>query len=390
MMMMAPTTGIPPAAPVTASPTAAGLATAPATTGPATARQPATAAAAAGAAAAARPPMTSTAPAPPRPGGGRRRAGAPAATAATPPPQSRSPWSAPPGSPAPPRLTDLTVPLATLLGPPTRPGESHGFGPLDPALCRALAALAAASPCTTCCVTVTDPDGHATGHGCLTAGRRRAPLPGAPDPPLTALPARLNLTITAARLTTLLPPAGQPRPPGQPPPAPTRLADRLGAGEKPRPRPARPARRPALVRHLDHHLAQRPAVPGPRRARPHPRLRPPPRITRLPAQRHAPPPGPDPRRRVHPADLLPPRQRLRLRARHPLRPGRPDVRLQRRGKKPRLVESAWGAVPGLLPGRFPRPLSEPAVRLSTQRALHDCCRQAVSAGVQGTGIVLWR
>jgi hypothetical protein len=135
-----------------------------------------------------------------------------------PPPRSRSPWSTPPGSPAPPRLTDLTVPLATLLGPLRRPGESHGFGPLDPALARALAALAAASPHTTCCVTVTDPDGHATGHGCLTAGRRRAPLPGAPDPPLTALPARLNLTITAARLTSLLHPAGQPRPPGQPPP----------------------------------------------------------------------------------------------------------------------------------------------------------------------------
>jgi hypothetical protein len=135
-----------------------------------------------------------------------------------PPPQSRSPWSTPPGSPPPPKLTDLTVPLATLLGPRTRPGESHGFGPLDPALCRALAALAAASPHTTACVTVTDLDGHAIGHGCLTSGRRRAPLPGAPDPPLTALPARLNLTITATRLTRLLQQEGRPRPPGQPPP----------------------------------------------------------------------------------------------------------------------------------------------------------------------------
>ena len=133
-------------------------------------------------------------------------------------PQSRSPWSTPPGSPAPPTLTDLTVPLATLLGPPRRPGESHGFGPLDPALGRALAALAAASPHTTACVTVTDPDGHATGHGCLTTGRRRAPLTGAPDPPLTALPARLNLTITATRLTRLLQQAGHSRPQGQPPP----------------------------------------------------------------------------------------------------------------------------------------------------------------------------
>ena len=135
-----------------------------------------------------------------------------------PPPQSRSPWSVPPGSPAPPRLTDLTIPLATLLGPPRRPGESHGFGPLDPALCRALAALAAASPRTTACVTVTDHNGYAIGHGCLTTGRRRAPLPGAPDPPLTALPARLNLTVTATRLAKLLQLAGQSRPPGPPPP----------------------------------------------------------------------------------------------------------------------------------------------------------------------------
>jgi hypothetical protein len=39
-----------------------------------------------------------------------------------------------------------------------------------------------------------------------------------------------------------------------------------------------------------------------------------------------------------------------------------------------LVESAWGAVPGLLPVRFPRPLAEPAVPISRQRALHGVCR----------------
>jgi hypothetical protein len=45
-----------------------------------------------------------------------------------------------------------------------------------------------------------------------------------------------------------------------------------------------------------------------------------------------------------------------------------------------VVESAWGAVPALLPVRFPRPLAEPGVRLSTHPALHDqllgsaCCR----------------
>src|SRR5215470_2108730 len=38
-----------------------------------------------------------------------------------------------------------------------------------------------------------------------------------------------------------------------------------------------------------------------------------------------------------------------------------------------VVESAWGAVPGLPRVRFPRPLAEPAVRLSTQRALRGSC-----------------
>jgi hypothetical protein len=55
-----------------------------------------------------------------------------------------------------------------------------------------------------------------------------------------------------------------------------------------------------------------------------------------------------------------------------------------------LVESAWGAVPMLPSVRFPRPLAEPAVRVSTQRALHGVCRQAGFAAVQGLGIVLPR
>jgi Domain of unknown function (DUF222) len=144
----------------------------------------------------------------------RPDAGRPDEGQSSPPaPPSSSPWSAPPSSPAPPKPIDLIIPLATLLGPPRRPGESHGFGPLDPALSRALAALAAASPHTSACVTVTDQNGYAVGHGCLRTGRRRAQLPGAPAPPLTALPAALNLTITATRLAELLQPPGQPRPP---------------------------------------------------------------------------------------------------------------------------------------------------------------------------------
>src|SRR6185437_2148204 len=108
---------------------------------------------------------------------------------------------------SPPQLADLVVPLATLLGLAERPGEGHGLGPLDPALCRELALAAVSSPYSRLCVTVTDPDGVAIGHGCARAGRR-AKRPDA-DRPL-GLPARLNLTITAARLAELAATTGPP------------------------------------------------------------------------------------------------------------------------------------------------------------------------------------
>ncbi len=87
------------------------------------------------------------------------------------------------------RIT-LTIPLATLLGLADRPAEIPGIGPIDPALARDLANAAAANPKTTWCVTVTDQDGHAIGHGCARPGpkshaRRRGKPgpPGGPDPP---------------------------------------------------------------------------------------------------------------------------------------------------------------------------------------------------------------
>jgi len=61
---------------------------------------------------------------------------------------------------------NLTIPLATLLGLAERPGEIPGIGPIDPDLARDLARAAAQNPKTTWCVTVTDQDGHAVGHGC--------------------------------------------------------------------------------------------------------------------------------------------------------------------------------------------------------------------------------
>jgi uncharacterized protein DUF222 len=75
----------------------------------------------------------------------------------------------------------LTIPEATLNGRADRPGELGGIGPIDPDLARDLAAAAARNPRSTWCVTVTDKDGHAVGHGCARPPRRRKP--GGHDPP---------------------------------------------------------------------------------------------------------------------------------------------------------------------------------------------------------------
>ena len=90
------------------------------------------------------------------------------------------------------RIT-LTIPLATLLGLADRPAEIGGIGPVDPALARDLARAATANPATTWCVTVTDQDGHAIGHGCARsesqshrkerAKRRKPGPPDGRDPP---------------------------------------------------------------------------------------------------------------------------------------------------------------------------------------------------------------
>jgi hypothetical protein len=80
----------------------------------------------------------------------------------------------------------LTVPLATVTGLADRPGELGGIGPVDPWLARDLAAAAARNPKTTWCVTVTDPDGHAVGHGCARpepGSHRKRAGPGPPGPP---------------------------------------------------------------------------------------------------------------------------------------------------------------------------------------------------------------
>jgi hypothetical protein len=73
----------------------------------------------------------------------------------------------------------LTVPLVTLAGLADRPGELGGIGPVDPWLARNLAEAAARNPKTTWCVTVTDEQGHAVGHGCARPEPKcRRPRPG--------------------------------------------------------------------------------------------------------------------------------------------------------------------------------------------------------------------
>jgi hypothetical protein len=77
----------------------------------------------------------------------------------------------------------LTAPLVTLTDLVGRPGELSGLGPVDPWLVRDLAVAAAQNPKTTWCVTVTDKDGHAVGHGCARPepkGHRKRAGPGPP------------------------------------------------------------------------------------------------------------------------------------------------------------------------------------------------------------------
>ena len=125
-----------------------------------------------------------------RPGASLPAASLPAASlpAASLPAASRPGASGQPGGPGPApagfagRVT-LTVPLATLSGLADRPGELAGLGPVDPWLARDLAGAAARNPKTTWCVTVTDEQGHAVGHGCARPGPKNHRERAGPGPP---------------------------------------------------------------------------------------------------------------------------------------------------------------------------------------------------------------
>ncbi|MGH3294003.1 MAG: hypothetical protein ACRDP7_19565 [Trebonia sp.] len=112
-------------------------------------------------------------------------------------------------------MPEVTVPLVTLQGQAARAGENRLLGPLDPAMARDLAAAAGRSPHSRWELTIVDDHGYATGHGTARPprGRQQHPPPGLSG---YALPARINITLTATRLRKLAAQPAEPRP-GAPP-----------------------------------------------------------------------------------------------------------------------------------------------------------------------------
>jgi hypothetical protein len=76
----------------------------------------------------------------------------------------------------------MTLPLATFLGWTGQPGDVAGYGPLDAAATRDLAAALAKTEGNKWCLTLTDPDGYPVAHGCTTTS---------PGPPPAPVPARV-------------------------------------------------------------------------------------------------------------------------------------------------------------------------------------------------------
>ena len=212
--------------------------------------------------------------------------------------------------PAPvPALINLLVPAGTALGWGTAPAQAAGWGLLDAGETQAILQAAVRHPRTRWCFTLTAPDGTAVAHACAKGEHPFKP-PGPPGREQHQGPGAAPAQGQAAQLADLL--RGFER---------SLRAHRQG--------------------HLRSPARRRPIRPGPQ------------------AQAPAPCPQPD----LHRTRLQRPGRVQRPRPHGPVS-GRPHGPVQPEPEMPAAVESAWGAVPGLLPARFPRPLAEPAVRLS--------------------------
>jgi hypothetical protein len=81
-----------------------------------------------------------------------------------------------------PAVINLLVPVGTLFGWSSAPGEIPGWGPLDPETTVQMTAAASRHPSTRWCITLTDPrDGTAVAHGCAP-GRHPWVPPGGAGP----------------------------------------------------------------------------------------------------------------------------------------------------------------------------------------------------------------
>jgi hypothetical protein len=154
-----------------------------------------------------------------------------------------------PGGRAPfPASINLLVPVGTLLGWSTMPGEA-GRDIIDPTALRDLVRAASHHPATRWCVTITGDDRTAIAHGCA---RGQHPWDGKPAPPqaarVTELLARLGVTLAPiAEPSTGQPSTGQPS-------AANPSAASQGAGGQ----PAEPGYRPS--RQLQHLIRARNAT----------------------------------------------------------------------------------------------------------------------------------
>ena len=77
------------------------------------------------------------------------------------------------------------IAVTTLTEMAGRPGVLRGTGPVDPDLARDLAAAAARTTRSTWCLTVTDSQGHAIGHGCARPAPAKGQNRSRPDPAAT-------------------------------------------------------------------------------------------------------------------------------------------------------------------------------------------------------------